>query len=99
MADYVKMVSAKGNSVLVAETDVEEFEAKGFTVEDAKADAPSDDNDAPVTSSSRDAIVKIAADVISGLQTIDAVVAYVEGDERVGVIEAAEKRTEEIEGE
>lgn len=76
--------------LIVAEDEVAAYRKKGWTPEGEEPETPADPKSTDVT-------VKEAAEVIAGLESVEAVDCYVIGDERKGVIEAAESRIEELE--
>ncbi len=78
--------------LIVNETDVPAWREKGWSVE-GETVSESDTPDAP---NSADVTVKQAVEVISGLDSVEAVTAYTDGDARKGVCDAADARLEEL---
>jgi hypothetical protein len=86
----VAIVHPEHGRIVINESDLAAWlEKDGWKVEGDESDVPADPKSVNTT-------VKKAAEVISGLDSAEAVAAYVEGDERKGVTEAAEKRAEEL---
>jgi hypothetical protein len=92
----VAIVHPEHGRLVINESDLPKWQEKsGWSVEGEEAKKP-EKNDLPADPKSSDVTVKAAAEVIAAMDDVDAIKEYVVGDGRKGVIEAVEKRAEEL---